>query len=98
MSKATKVKIRLTTDRGTYLWLTVDYFPKCRGGGVDSYYMTEHARFATAVPLKQARKWMREAKYLAGYDGDVIEKGEYILKGKPTTLVAAGLKTKRRAA
>ena len=35
---------------------------------------------------------MREAKFLAGCDGDVIEKGEYILNGKPTTLKAAGLR------
>jgi hypothetical protein len=98
MNKMTKVKIRLTTDRGTYVWLTIDYFPKRRGGGVNTFWITENARWATAVPLKQARKWMREAKYLAGYDGDVIEKGEYILNGKPTTLAAAGLKTKRRAA
>ena len=89
------VKIRLLTDRGTYLWLTIDYIT-IRGRkprkNVDSYYMTENARWATAVPLKEARKWMREAKNLAGWDGDVIEKGEYILGGKPTTLAAAGLR------
>lgn len=92
------VKIRLLTDRGTYLWLTIDYFPKRRGGGVNSYYMTENARWASAVPVSKARKWMREAKYIAGYDGDVIEKGEYILGGKPTTLAAAGLTKKRKIA
>ena len=86
------VKIRLLTDRGTHIWLIVDYFPKWRGGGVDSFYLTDSARWATAVPLKEARKWMREAKCLASYDGDVIEKGEYILNGKPTTLKAAGLR------
>ena len=89
-----KVKIRLTTDRGTYVWLTINYIAirgrKARKN-VDNYYLTENARWATAVPLKEARKWMREAKYLAGWDGDVIEKGEYILGGKPTTLAAAGL-------
>ena len=89
-----KVKIRLTTDRGTYVWLTINYITirgrKARKN-VDNFYLTENARWATAVPLKEARKWMREAKYLAGYDGDVIEKGEYILGGKPTTLAAAGL-------
>lgn len=86
------VKIRLLTDRGTYIWLTINYFPKRRGGGVDNFYLTNNARWATAVPLKEARKWMREAKYLAGDDGDVIEKGEYIFGGKPTTLSALGLK------
>ena len=89
------VKIRLLTDRGTHIWLTIDYIT-IRGRKprkhVDSYYLTENARWATAVPVKEARKWMREAKYLAGYDGDVIEKGEYILGGKPTTLLAAGLR------
>lgn len=89
------VKIRLLTDRGTHIWLTIDYIT-IRGRKprkhVDSYYLTENARWATAVPVKEARKWMREAKYLAGYDGDVIEKGEYILGGKPTTLAAAGLR------
>ena len=88
------VKIRLTTDRGTHVWLTINYITirgrKARKN-VDNFYLTENARWATAVPLKEARKWMREAKYLAGYDGDVIEKGEYILGGKPTTLAAAGL-------
>ena len=53
--------------------------------------ITDNARLATAVPLKDARKWMREAKTLARFDGDVIEKGEYILDGKPTTLTAADL-------
>ena len=86
------VKIRLLTDSGTHVWLTINYFPKRHGGGVDNFYLTDNARWATAVPLKEARKWMREAKYLAGYDGDVIEKGEYILSGKPTTLAAAGLR------
>ena len=91
-----KVKIRLLTDRGTYIWLTINYFPKRRGGGVDNFYLTCNARWATAVPLKEARKWMREAKYLAGYDGDVIEKGEYICGGKPTTLSALGLKRRKK--
>lgn len=89
------VKIRLLTDRGTHIWLTIDYIT-IRGRKprkhVDSYYLTENARWATAVPVKEARKWMREAKYIAGWDGDVIEKGEYILGGKPTTLAAAGLR------
>lgn len=93
--KTKSVKIRLTNDMGRKLWLTIDYIT-IRGRKprkhVDSYYLTENAHWATAVPVKEARKWMREAKYLAGYDGDVIEKGEYILGGKPTTLAAAGLR------
>ena len=89
------VKIRLTTDRGQHLYLLINYF---KIGGrkprkyVDNYYLTENAQWATAVPVKEARKWMREAKYIAGEDGDVIEKGEYMLGGKPTTLKAAGLR------
>ena len=86
-----KVKIRLMTDCGTCIWLTINYFSKRYGGGVDNYCLTDNARLATAVPLKDARKWMREAKTLARFDGDVIEKGEYVLDGKPTTLAAAGL-------
>ena len=88
-----KVKIRLTTDRGTRLWVMIRYYPKRYNGErvIDYFDITDNARWATAVPLKEARKWMREAKLLAGWDGDVIEKGEYILGGKPTTLVAAGL-------
>ena len=86
-----KVKIRLLTDCGTCIWLTINYFSKHHGGGVDNYCLTDNVRLATAVPLKDARKWMREAKTLARFDGDVIEKGEYILDGKPTTLTAAGL-------
>lgn len=85
------VKIRLLTERGAYIWLRVNYFPKRRGGGVDNFYLTDYAHEATAVPVKDARKWMREAKSLARFDGIAIEKGEYILGGKPTTLVAAGL-------
>lgn len=86
------VKIRLTTDRGHYLYLLINYFPKRNGVRmVDNYYLTENARWATAVPVNSARKWMREAKYIAGEDGDVIEKGEYLLGSKPTTLKAAGL-------
>ena len=85
------VKIRLLTDVGEYIWLTINYFSKCHGSVVDNFYLTPNARWATAVPLKEARRWMREAKTLARYDGDVIEKGEYILNGKPTTLAAAGL-------
>ena len=86
-----KVKIRLLTDCGTHIWLTINYFSKRHGGGVDNYCLTDNARLATAVPLKDARKWMHEAKTLARFDGDVIEKGEYVLDGKPTTLTAAGL-------
>ena len=86
-----KVKIRLLTDHCTHIWLTINYFSKRHGGGVDNYCLTDNACLATAVPLKDARKWMREAKTLARFDGDVIEKGEYILDGKPTTLTAAGL-------
>ena len=93
--KTKSVKIRLTNDMGRRLWLTINYIT-IRGRkprkNVDNYYLTENARWATAVPLKDAKRWMREAKNLAGWDGDVIEKGEYILGGKPTTLAAAGLK------
>ena len=85
------VKIRLLTDVGEYIWLTINYFSKRHGSVVDNFYLTPNARWATAVPLKEARRWMREAKTLARYDGDVIEKGEYILNGKPTTLAAVGL-------
>ena len=88
----TNVKIRLTNDWGRYVWLRVNYFPKRVGGGVDNFYLTDYAHEATAVPLKTARKWMREAKLLANFDGINVEKGEYILGGKPTTLVAAGLR------
>lgn len=83
-----KFKIRLLTDHGTYLWLKVNYFPKRRGGGVDHFYLTDHACLATAVPFREARRWMREAKCLAATDGDVIEKAEYMRGGKPTTLSA----------
>lgn len=76
--------------------LTINYFPKRRGGGVDNYYLTNNARWATAVPLKETRKWMREAKYLAGEDGDIIEKAEYMYDGKPTTLSALGLKRRKK--
>jgi hypothetical protein len=86
------VKIRLLTDRGHYIWLTINYFTKRFGGGVDNFYLTDHACWATAVPLKEARRWMREAKCLAATDGDVIEKAEYVCAGKPTTLSALGLK------
>ena len=89
------VKIRLLTDVGEYIWLTINYFSKRHGGGVDNFYLISNARWATAVPLKEARRWMSEAKTLARYDGDVIEKGEYILNGKPTTLAAAGLSNKK---
>lgn len=88
------VKIRLLTDRGIYMWLTIDFFRNKRrwtSGSVDSWYLTNKARFATPIPVEDARLWMREAKYIAGYDGIVVEKGEYILGGKPTTLKAAGL-------
>ena len=85
------VKIRLLTDVGEYIWLTINYFSKRHGGGVDNFYLTGNARWATAVPIKEARRWMSEAKTIARYDGDVIKKGEYILDGKPTTLAAAGL-------
>ena len=70
------VKIRLLTDFGTHLWVTINYFSKRHGGGVDNYHLTDNARWATAVPLKEARKLMRQAKCLARFDGDVIEKGE----------------------
>ena len=69
-----KVKIRLLTDCGTHIWLTINYFSKHHGGGVDNYCLTDNARLATAVPLKDARKWMHEAKTLARFDGDVIER------------------------
>lgn len=99
--KNANVKIRLTNDMGRRLWLTIDYIT-IRGRKprkhVDNYYLTENARWATAVPLKEARKWMREAKYIAGWDGIVVEKGEYITGGKPTTLAALGLKRKRKIA
>ena len=85
------VKIRLLTDSGNHIWLRVNYFPKRSGGGVDNFYLTDYAHEATAVPLKTARKWMREAKLLANFDGINLEKGEYILGGKPTTLKAASL-------
>ena len=90
-----KVKIRLINDRGVHLYLTINYFPKKswqKTRMVDNCYLTDNPRWATAVPVAEARRWMREAKYLAGYDGDVIEKAEYMLGGKPTTLKAAGLR------
>jgi hypothetical protein len=90
------VKIRLLTDRGTYVWLKVNYFPKRCGGGVDNFYLTDHACWATAVPLKEARRWMREAKCLAATDGDVNQKSEYVCGGKPTTLSALGLKRNKK--
>ena len=89
------VKIRLTTDVGKHLYLTINYFPKKswqKERMVDNFYLTENARWASPVPLKDARRWMREAKWIAGDDGDVIEKGEYMIGGKPTTLKAAGLR------
>ena len=95
------VKIRLTNDMGRRLWLTIDYFPRRNAKApkrVNTFWLTENARWATAVPLKEARKWMREAKYIAGWDGIVVEKGEYIAGGKPTTLAALGLKRKRKIA
>ena len=93
--KNKSVKIRLTNDMGKRLYLTINYFPKKswqKERMVDSFYLTENAHWASPVPLKDARRWMREAKYLAGSDGDVIEKSEYMIGGKPTTLKAAGLK------
>jgi len=90
-----KVKIRLTNDWGHYIYLTINYFPKRRSDmvrRVDEFYLTDHACYATAVPVKEACKWLREAKHLASYDGDVIVKAEYLLAGKPTTLKAAGLR------
>ena len=95
MMKNKTVKIRLTNDMGKRLYLTINYFPKKSWQTtrmVDNFYLTENARWASPVPLKDARKWMREAKNLAGWDGDVVEKAEYLLGGKPTTLKAAGLK------
>lgn len=89
-----KVKIRLTNDMGKRIYLTINYFPKKswqKTRSVDNFYLTENPKWATAVPVKEARRWMREAKNLAAYDGDVIEKAEYLVGGKPTTLKAAGL-------
>jgi hypothetical protein len=88
------VKISLVNDMGKRLYLTFTYFRRRFNGKrvVDSFYLTENPRWASLVPLKEARKWMREAKALASYDGDVIEKAEYLLAGKPTTLKAAGLR------
>lgn len=91
-----KVKIRLLTDRGNYVWLTIKYFSKRCGGGVDNYYLIDNARWATAVPLKEARKWMRRAKDHFVWYGGVIEKAEYICGGKPTTLSALGLKRRKK--
>ena len=89
------VKIRLTNDWGRHLYLKIDYF-SIRGCKprkyVDNYYLTENKDGATAVSLTEARMWMREAKKLASWDGDCIEKGEYLRNGKPTTLKAAGLR------
>ena len=92
------VKIRLLTDRGTHMWLTIDFFRNKRrwtSESVDTWYLTDKARYATPVPVKDARTWMREAKYLAGYDGIVVEKGQYIRGGKPTTLAACGKSSKK---
>lgn len=88
------VKISLVNDMGKRLYLTLTYFRRRFNGKriVDSFYLTENPRWASLVPVKEARKWMREAKYLAGCDGDVIVKAEYLLAGKPTTLKAAGLR------
>lgn len=89
------VKIRLINDMGKCIYLTINYFPKERGQKeriVDNFYLTENARWASPVPPKDARKWMREAKMLAACDGDIIKKAEYICDGKPTTLSALGLK------
>ena len=98
--KSTKnVKICLITDRGQRLWLTINYF-SIRGRKprkyVDNFYLTDNSRWATAVHVTEARKWMREAKTLAAYDGDVIEKTEYLYGGKPTTLSALGLKRSKK--
>ena len=92
--KNKSVKIRLTNDMGKCFYLTFTYFRRLINGKrvVDSFYLTENPRWASPVPLKDARKWMHKAKCLAGFDGDVIEKSEYMLGGKPTTLKAAGLK------
>jgi len=89
--KNKSVKIRLTNDMGKHLYLTFTYFRRRINGKrvVDSFYLTENPRWASLVPLKDARRWMREAKCLAGFDGDVIEKSEYMIGGKPTTLKAA---------
>lgn len=98
MAKKT-VKIRLTNDRGVRTYLLLNYFSKRRGEKkrmVDNYYLTENSRWATPIPVGEAQRWMREAKYIAGIDGDVIEKAEYILHGKPTTLRAAGLRKPRK--
>ena len=84
---AKNVKIRLTNDMGKCLYLTINYFPKKswqKERRVDNFYLTENARWASPVPLKDARKWMREAKCLAGSDGDVIEKSEYMIGNKPS--------------
>lgn len=95
MKNTKNVKICLITDCGQRLWLTINYF-SIRGRKprkyVDSFYITDNSRWATAVPVKEARKWMREAKYLAAGDGDVIEKSMYMFGGKPITLKAAGLR------
>lgn len=90
--KNKSVKIRLTNDMGKHLYLTINYFPKNsweKERMVDNFYLTENAHCASPVPLKDARRWMREAKCLANSDGDVIEKSEYMIGGKPTTLKAA---------
>lgn len=87
------VKIKLINESNKSLYLVLNYFPKAHGEKtrtIDNYYLTENLRFASPIPLKDARKWMREAKTLAAFDGDVIVKSEYLLNGKPTTLAAAG--------
>ena len=86
------VKISLVNDMGKRLYLTLNYFRRYNNGKrvVESFYLTENPRWASLVQLKDARKWMREAKTLAAFDGDVIVKSEYLLNGKPTTLAAAG--------
>ena len=86
------VKIRLVNDMGKSIYLTINYFPKKswqKERRVDNYYLTENARWASAVPADKARKWMSEAKVLAAYDGDVVVKAEYICGGKPISLKEA---------
>ena len=87
-----KVNIRLTNECGKRLYLKINYFPKRKGDKarlVDNYYLVEHHREAARIPVGEARRWMREAKMLAGWDGEVVVKAEYLLHGKPTTLKAA---------
>ena len=92
------VKISLVNDMGKRLYLTFTYFRRRINGKrvVDSFYLTENPCWASLVPLKEARKWMCEAKVLASYDGDVIEKAEYLCGGKPITLSALGLKRNKK--